>query len=352
MVELARDGIHAYRDWSSFTGLTRPRAKFHQDGILWINSEGRAWAKAERDRMRSLDIGAEVLSYKEVADRFPAVSTCLSAPDLEYATEHHCMPDGDFLFETDGGYFEPVDALTDLAEALEGAGVQIRRDTKVSAVNCSDSRATGVTLKKGEVISAGTVINTTGPWCNDILEPLGLASPWPLKPTRIQVMHVDRPASIPGKIPVCCDLIGGIYFREQNRGQQIVIGSTLEEDEREVVDPDDHPDWIEDDFMAAKLHALKHRIPSLPGTTRATGYVGLYTVNQDDVHPVVGSTPIENFLIANGFSGHGFKIGPAIGSLLAQAVTGDRIEHDTNVSADFLGFGRESLKVDTKSVLA
>ena len=352
MVELARDGINAYRDWPAFTGLLHPRAQFHQDGVLWINDRGRTWAEQERDRMRHLEIGAEVLSSQDVRDRFPAISTCLTPPDLIEGTPHQCREEGDFLFESTGGYFEPVDALNDLAEVLSAHDVAIRFNSRVRSIRTAGGIATGVELESGEQLDTGTIINTTGPWCNELLEPLGLTGRWPLKPTRIQVLHVDRPSFVPGRIPVCCDLVGGIYFREQNRGQQIVIGSAMEEDEREVVDPSDHATWVDNDFVAAKMHALVHRLPTLPSTSRATGYVGLYTVNQDDVHPIVGRTEIGNFLVANGFSGHGFKIGPAIGSLLAQAVTGERRDYDTDVSAEFLAIDRESLEVDARNVMA
>jgi glycine/D-amino acid oxidase-like deaminating enzyme len=51
------------------------------------------------------------------------------------------------------------------------------------------------------------------------------------------------------------------------------------------------------------------------------GYSSMYTVNQDDLHPVVGETSIKGLWACNGFSGHGFKLAPAIGSMVAQQVT-------------------------------
>jgi glycine/D-amino acid oxidase-like deaminating enzyme len=78
----------------------------------------------------------------------------------------------------------------------------------------------------------------------------------------------------------------------------------------------------------------------------------MYTVNRQDVHPIVGRTPIAGLLVANGFSGHGFKIAPAVGSLLARMVTGESAEFDTDVALEFLAPDREPLVVDEKSVLA
>ena len=101
-----------------------------------------------------------------------------------------------------------------------------------------------------------------------------------------------------------------------------------------------------------KMHALHHRLPTLPYRGKIGSYCGLYTVNRADMHPIVGTTPAQNLFIAAGFSGHGFKIAPAIGSLLAQSVTGIRLPDDTAVSLDFLSWNRHPLPLETKSVLA
>lgn len=352
MIELARDGIAAYRNWSAFTGLTGPEAGYHNDGVLWVNANGGSWAEKERDRLQRHDIGAEVISHVDIRQRFPDLSACITPPDLETGEPHECEHSGQFLFETDGGYFEPVDALNDLARAAGRAGVDIQLQTPVSSLVITGGRTRGVKLEDGRVIDAPVVINTSGPWCNDILTTVGLADRWPLKATRIQVMHINRPTTLTGKIPVCCDQVGGVYFREQNRGQQIVVGSAREEDEREVVDPSDYNDWIDDDFKASRLHALQHRIPALTESIRVMGYTGLYTVNQRDVHPVVGESGIDGFHVANGFSGHGFKIAPAVGSLLAQQITGNSVDFDTGIDPGFLAFDREPIQVDAKNVLA
>ena len=103
------------------------------------------------------------------------------------------------------------------------------------------------------------LVCATGPWCNALLDEAGLGGRWPLEPTRIQVVHIDRPKIFGGDIPVCGDALGGIYFRTQNRGQQILVGSVLSEDEEERADPDNFAKYVDDDFARAKLHALQHR---------------------------------------------------------------------------------------------
>ena len=82
----------------------------------------------------------------------------------------------------------------------------------------------------------------------------------------------------------------------------------------------------------------------------------MYTVNEDDVHPVVGEADeVEGFYVCNGFSGHGFKLAPAVGSMLAQLITGKRASDgrfDTEAPLDFLVPNREPLTLKTKTHFA
>ncbi|ALJ16401.1 NAD(P)/FAD-dependent oxidoreductase [Sphingopyxis macrogoltabida] len=192
----------------------------------------------------------------------------------------------------------------------------------------------------------------TDPWCNALLRDVGLDERWPLEPTRIQIVHIDRPASIVGDILICADPISGVYFRSQNRGQQILVGSVLAEDERETVDPDHLPAYVDDDFARLKLHALQHRLPGLSYAAAVHGYSGLYTINRSDVHPVVGPTPVGGLYVAKGCSGHGFKLAPSIGSLIAQAITGESGSFDTDVDPAFLALDRQPILLSTKTALA
>jgi len=350
---LARDGIHAYRHWDAFTGLGNPAAAFHQDGVLWMPGSDTSWADAERERMRTFGVAAEVLDDADITERFPALNTCTVSPDIETGVAHECAGGGRNLFETEGGYVDPVAAVSDLVEACRNAGVEVRFRSRVTSIDTAGGRVQSVTLDGGDALATPLLINAAGPWCNALSSMVGLQLPWTLVPTRIQVIYRDRPAALQGHIPVTADLAGGIYFRTQNNGQQLVVGSVREEDEREaVVDPDDFRTETDDDFEAVNLHVLHHRLPGLPSSGRIRGYCGLYTTNREDVHPVLGPTAIDGFWVANGFSGHGFKLAPAIGSILAQAITGERRDFDTDVPLSFLAVDRKPIGLASKNVLA
>jgi sarcosine oxidase, subunit beta len=352
MVRLARDGIQAYRDWRDFLEISEPTASYHRAGVLWIDSNP-SRAQEDASRLRRFGIAASVLDHVELGQRFPAINPCVLAPDLTTGEPHECNPAGQYLLEEDGGFVEPTDALQDLLVAVRARGVEVRFGTRVSRIQTCSGRVTGVALADGSQESCGDLVNAGGPWCNELLESVGLASRWPLIPTRIQIAQVNIPESVEAPLPVCGDLVSGIYFRPQGRSKHIIVGSVLPEDEREAVEnPDQLERTADEDFVRTKLHALQHRLPGLAELKGVCGYSGLYTMNVSDVHPVVGATPIEGLFVANGCSGHGFKLAPAIGSLVAQEMTGVRLSFDTDVDPTFLSFGRRPIRLQRQSVLA
>jgi glycine/D-amino acid oxidase-like deaminating enzyme len=348
-VTLARDGIAAYKQWSAFLRVSEPLARFHQDGVVWLNSG----TPEDVERLAGLGVRADCLDDRGLRDRFPAINPCPLGPDLVTGEPHDCLPGDRHLLEVEAGHVDPMDALSDLITAGRAAGVTVRFGARVTGVDRAGGAVRGVRIDGGEQIAAPVVVNAAGPWCLPLFGLAGIQCPWPLAPIRVQLVQVARPQTVEGPVPVCFDPAAGIYFRTQNRGQQIVVGSVLEEDERELVDePDAMARYADADFMGLKLHALQHRLRGLDELRQVRGFSGLYTMNRADVHPIVGPTPLKGFYAANGFSGHGFKLAPAIGSLIARQVAGPCAEFETSVDPQFLSFDREPIPLKALSVLA
>ncbi|MEE9280636.1 MAG: FAD-dependent oxidoreductase [Myxococcota bacterium] len=353
MIQLARDGLRAYSRWADFTGLAVPRAEFQHAGVLWMTGESAADVAADRKRLNDLGVAAMLLDADELRERFPALSACGASLDLSGEHEHRCTEGGPYLLELDGGYTDPVGAAHDLLEASRRDGVDVRLRESVTGIRAAGGRVRGVDLASGGGVDAPVVINAAGPWCNRLTALTGVQIPWTLRPTRVQVLYRDWPPELPGPLPVVGDLASGIYFRPESRGQQLLVGSTRPQDEREQVeDPDDFDRGLDPAFRQGRIHGLHHRLPRLPHRGRVTGLAGLYTVNEEDVHPVIGPTELEGYLVANGFSGHGFKLAPMVGSMVARWLTGQRVDFDTEVPLGFFAVDRAPLALREKSVLA
>ncbi len=353
-MRMALYGQNRYRDWADYTGLESARASMEQIGVLWMLGEDAAAVTAERDRIRSIGAPAQVLTRDELTGRFPSLSTCSTSIDFAEGTEHECGQTETFLFEDDGGYCtDPAGAAQDLLDACRRDGVDVRLTSRVSALRTQGGRVIGVDLASGESIDAPQIVNAAGPWCNELNRMAGIEHKWDLIPTRIQVMLRATINPLPGGLPMVADAAGGIYFRPESRGQQILVGSIRPEDEQETIaNPDVYKASIDEESKAGLLHGLHHRIPSLEYRGQVTGIAGMYTMTEQDVHPILGPTHLDGFHVSNGYSGHGFKLGPAVGNLLAQILTDSVIEGDVDIAHDFLSIDRDSLAVREKSVLA
>jgi sarcosine oxidase subunit beta len=294
------------------------------------------------------------LDAAAVADRFPLLSPCHSTLDFSGEQEHECSRHQSFLFEPEGGYCtDPVGANQDLLDAAKRDGVDVRFRAGLTDVRTRAGRVVGLNLADGSEIDVPTIVNAAGPWCNRVNAMAGIETKWSLRPTRVQVLLRAKTGGLQSALPMVADAIGGIYFRPESKGEQILVGSIRPEDEQERVDdPDAVRPGMDEHARLRLLHGLHHRIPSLSHQGRVTSVVGMYTMNEQDVHPVVGATDLLGFYVANGFSGHGFKLAPAIGSMIAQLLTGTRLEGDTDVSPAFLSIHRDSLAVREMSVLA
>jgi glycine/D-amino acid oxidase-like deaminating enzyme len=355
-IMVARDGLKAHSEWAAYTGVTEPRAALHRSGVLWMMGEDRSGLEPVHDLMSGLGLGVELIDGATVRERFPALSTCSVPFDLTGEIEHECNEHDVFLYETESGYFDPVSACQDLLEAVRGNGVEVRFPVEVTGVRTAGGRVSGVDLANGSGIDAPVVVNAAGPWSPRLAAMAGLDySPWTIKPIRAQVIYREWPTDeVPGPLPVVGDDAGGIYFRPEASGQNILVGSIREEDEQEIVDdPDDFNTNIDAAWRDLKIHALHHRIPSLPYRGQITGLAGLYTMNFEDVHAIVGSTAVDGFVVATGFSGHGFKESPAVGSMLAHHLADlERDEFDTEAPIEYFSIDRQPIVMDEKNVLA
>lgn len=352
VVRLAFHGQEAYGNWAEFTGLARPRSGLQRIGVLWLMGDNRDRVAMEVDKLAGEGVAAVSLDAGEMTGLFPALSDCAAPFDMTGEVEHACVPGDAFLYEPHGGYADPVGANQDLIDAARAAGADVEFDSAVTGVLKDGERVTGVALGDGSEISSGLVINASGPWCNQLNAMAGAELRWTLTPTRIQTVYRSWPADL-APIPVAADASTGIYFRPDSGGQRVLVGSVLEEDEEENVDdPDDFRRGPDPDFTSLKLAAFHHRVPALQARGDVAGIAGLYTINRDDVHPVVGPSGTDGFWVANGFSGHGFKLAPAIGSMVAQEITGKMMEFDTDVPMSFFSVDREPIDLAVKHVLA
>jgi sarcosine oxidase subunit beta len=231
-----------------------------------------------------------------------------------------------FGWEGRGGYGDAYMTAQAFAASARAAGVRIRQGATVTELLLQGDRVTGVRLADGDVISAGTVVVATGVWTKPFLAPYGIDVP--IRVVREQIVTIAPGIDI-GSVPVFSDLVSLQYVRPEVGGDILFGNSDLSDVEQ--ADPDNYLNRATDTFVDLTVDKVGTRFPGFTDAAITGSYAGCYDVTPD-WNPVISRTDIEGLLVAAGFSGHGFKIAPAVGRLVADLVidghsTDPRIPH-------------------------
>ncbi len=91
-----------------------------------------------------------------------------------------------------------------------------------------------------------------------------------------------------------------------------------------IEDPEIFAQRASPGFIQEIWTRLARRIPSLVDAEFSTGYAGLYTSTPDS-HPIMDAVEgIDGLHVCTGFSGHGFKLSPMVGVLMAELMLDGR----------------------------
>ena len=124
-----------------------------------------------------------------------------------------------------------------------------------------------------------------------------------------------------GPLPsaVCSDAVSNVVVRP-DRGRQFCAVAYAGEDLLERADDCDH--GLSDGYEDAVRRGLRTRYPRLAEFELVRGFAGPYDITPD-WNPIIGPCPgIDGLYLAVGWSGHGFKLSPAVGEIVAAEVTG------------------------------
>lgn len=239
-----------------------------------------------------------------------------------------------FAYEPRGGYGDAYQTGQAFAAAARRHGATIRQHTEVAGITVDrGGRSTGVALTDGTSLGADAVVVTAGPWSTGLVEPVGVDLP--VRAQRVQIVLV-RPDVPIHDVPVFSDLVSLQYVRRERSGDLLVGNS--DHSEREFVDPDAYVERADERYLDVVAARMAHRFPGIADPALAGSYAGCYDVTPD-FNPVISATPVDGLFVGAGFSGHGYKIAPAVGDLLADLVLyGDST--DPGVAAADFRLGR------------
>jgi sarcosine oxidase subunit beta len=242
---------------------------------------------------RKFDIPVELLNGDEIERRWPYLRT----DDIVGGT--FCPWDG---------HAGPSEVLVGFAAAARRAGVKIHEGVEAVGIEVNGGKIESVTTKEGE-ISTRVVVNAAGPHAAQIGEMAGVDVP--VKPLRRQIF-VTAPFRLTEQaIPLTIDFHRGWYFRREVDG--FLLSGPLDPESSFNLN-------VDYEAMAEAVGDAIYRVPALEEARIARGWAGLYEISPDN-HAILGRVPeVEGFVLANGFSGHGFQHSPAVGKVIAELI--------------------------------
>jgi len=218
-------------------------------------------------------------------------------------------------YEPDSGYCNPAETAQGFARAARERGARVLEEAEALAVLTEGSRVTGVRTTRGEIL-APRVVNAAGLWGARVGAMLGLDIP--ITVCRHKISIVAWPEAARRLHPMVYDFVTNIYTRPE-MGEHILVGGLDAEESHDVADPDRYKEGVSLDESTDALARVSHRFPVLAEGRIARGYAGCFDVTPD-WHPILDQAGPEGSYVAVGFSGHGFKLSPAVGHMMAALV--------------------------------
>ena len=271
--------------------------------LVMVKAKDHAGLEANVALQRGVGIQTELVPPEGLRELIPGVL----ADDLVAAA-----------YEPESGYSDPYLTVTAYAAAARRVGVQVLQNTEVIGVRFAGGKVTGVDTA-GDQFDSPLVLNCAGSWGARVARMAELELP--INSCRVQVAFFKRPPGQEAAHPVVGDFVNATYFRSET-GNLTLVGLIDPAEAEAVVDPDDYSETIGMDFTLDVGERLVRRYPAMEKSDSAGGYASLYGITPD-WHPIVDELPAgSGFYTCAGFSGHGFKLGPAVGIMTADLLTG------------------------------
>lgn len=303
-----------YIDWvvRSFAIWEESQARwnvplYHPTGTLWMFGGPDDYARTAVPHLEAAGLPIAEIGLAEARRRFPQV-------DFAGITS--------VFFEERSGWLAARRACRTVAAALvQEGGELLQVEVRPGAIH--SGRMECLELSDGSALEADAYVFAAGAWLPGLFpDLLGEA----IHPTRQEIFFFGTPAGDPrfseGTLPIWLELSAGASFYgipgNDHRGFKIA-----DDTRGEPIDPTSG----ERAPTPAKLEAARcyvaRRFPALAGAPLVESRVCQYENSPDgdfllDRHPEA-----DNVWILGGGSGHGFKLGPALGEQAAGWVLGD-----------------------------
>ncbi|XP_004345258.2 FAD dependent oxidoreductase [Capsaspora owczarzaki ATCC 30864] len=308
-VLISQFGAHFLKNLNSYLKVDDDiDFKLHEKGYLFLATKASAGVLASNSAIQN-SLGAKtlLLTPEAIRERFPYIHT----EDL----------DSGALGLENEGWFDPYLLMTLFRRKAIQQGVQYVTGYAIDFKKDSTGRRVErvvVRLADGSVTEIGVrsnVVNASGIVGASLTAKLDPSFDLPVRPRKRFVYVLSLKERLPDNCPLVIDP-SGAYFRPE--GQQYICGMSPPENE----DPDCTD--LEVDYSMFENTVwpiLASRVPAFEYAKCVNAWAGHYDYNTFDQNVILGPHPnVSNFLLCNGFSGHGLQQSPQSGGRSASSL--------------------------------
>lgn len=293
--QFAADFVNNIQDYMDGDDLV-PELSIQNFGYMYFaNNEAFANILQENQKVQ-LSVGAatQLLSPDQIKQRYPF-----------YNVDDILLGSINLI---DEGYWDGTAVFDSWRRQSRKAGAEYVTNEVVAMTKSADgTKVESVTLRSGEVITCGKVLNTSGPRASRTAQMAGIDVPVEPRKRYSWIFAAEQPLS--QDLPLTIDP-SGVHVRENG-------GGTYQCGAHSDIDPAVAYDDFIMDFDVWENHVwpiLATRIPQFEAIKIQNEWAGHYAYNTFDHNAIMGPhTEVENFFFLNGFSGHGLQQSPAMG---------------------------------------
>ena len=278
---------------------------YRRTGLLWMFPQDDEYARTSLPLATEFGLKVDCLERTEAEQRFPQINF-----------------DGvrRLYFEPEAGHLRARLACRVVCEQFQREGGAFLEARARPGPIRSDALER-IELSSGDHVSADQYVFACGPWLGELFpDHLGER----IRATRQEVHYFGTPAGDLSfeaeRFPMWLDYGERLFYGFPSIDRR---GVKIADDTRgEVFDPTDGDRRPSPEGVARAREFLARRFPRLRSAPLLESRVCQYA-NSPDGHLIVDRHPeAENVWLIGGGSGHGFKLGPALGEHVAECVLG------------------------------
>jgi glycine/D-amino acid oxidase-like deaminating enzyme len=277
---------------------------FFRSGALRMAGADDSYERAALPVLQQADIRFEKLSSVECAKRWPQ----MNFDGVSWS-----------VYEPDSGFLAARRACEAVFDAFLKSGGQYEQ-AQATPGRITANRMDGIAVGRGDTLRADIYVFAPGPWLGRIFPFLASS----ITPTRQEVFFFGTPA-------------GDVRFTEEHLptwidgGKRPFFGvpgnhwrgfKIVDDTRGPVIDPSTMEREISQEKLSAAREYLRTRFPALADAPLLESRVCQYENSTDHYFILDRHPEAENVWIVGGGSGHGFKHGPVMGEMVADAVMG------------------------------